>query len=85
MAVCSMVCTDGLLLHLVSKRQPLVSSGAPFGNGQLGDSIWESHHKSSAQDGTGQTLPHGTLPMRTWPFSHWIGWIGCLVACESFL
>ena len=44
MAVCSMLCTDGLLLHLVGKRQPLVYSGASYGNGKLGDSIWESHH-----------------------------------------
>ena len=46
---CSMSCTDGLLLHLVGKRQLLVYSGASYGNGELGDSIWESHHKSSAQ------------------------------------
>ena len=45
---CSMLCMDGLLLHLVSKRQLLVYSGAPYGNGKLGDSIGESHHKSSA-------------------------------------
>ena len=32
-----------------SKRQLLVYSGAPYGNGKLGDSIGESHHKSSAQ------------------------------------
>ena len=49
MAVYSMLCTDGLLLHLVGKRQLLVYSGASYGNGKLGDSIWESHHKSSAQ------------------------------------
>ena len=49
MAVYSMLCTDGLLLHLVGKRQPLVYSGASYGNGKLGDSIWESHHKSSVQ------------------------------------
>ena len=49
MAVCSMLCTDGLLLHLVGKGQLLVRSGASYGNGKLGDSIWESHHKSSAQ------------------------------------
>ena len=49
MAVCSMLCTDGLLLHLVGKRQLLVYSGASYGNGKLGDSIWEIHHKSSAQ------------------------------------
>ena len=46
---CSMLCMDGLLLHLVGKRQLLVYSGAPYGNGKLGDSIGESHHKSSAQ------------------------------------
>ena len=95
MAVCSMLCTDGLLLHLVGKRQLLVYSGAPYGNGggasallpvsflsamrcwcmwqgrarasitaKLGDSIWESHHKSSAQGArvrTGQTLPHAVV------------------------
>ena len=44
-AVCSMLCTDGLLLHLVGKRQPLVYLGASYGNGILGDSIWETHHK----------------------------------------
>ena len=48
-AVCSMLCTDGLLLHLVGKGRLLVYSGASYGNGKLGDSIWESHHKSSAQ------------------------------------
>ena len=31
---CSMLCTDGLLLHLVGKRQLLVYSGAPYGNGK---------------------------------------------------
>ena len=46
MAVCSMLCTDGLLLHLVGKGQLLVYSGASYGNGKLGDSIWESHHYS---------------------------------------
>ena len=46
---CSMLCTDGLLLHLVGKRQLLVYSGVSYGNGKLGDSIWESHRKSSAQ------------------------------------
>ena len=49
MAVCSMLCTDGLLLHLVGKGQLLVYAGASYGNGKRGDSIWESHHKSSAQ------------------------------------
>ena len=49
MAVCSMLCMDGLLLHLAGKGQLLVYSGASYGNGKLGDSIWESHHKSSAQ------------------------------------
>ena len=49
MAVCSMLCTDGLLLHLVGGEQLLVDSGASYGNGKLGDSIRESHHKSSAQ------------------------------------
>ena len=47
MAVCLMLCTDGLLLHLVGKGQLLVYLGASLGNGKLGDSIWESHHKSS--------------------------------------
>ena len=37
---CLMLCTDGLLLHLVGKRQPWVYSGASYGNGKLGDSIW---------------------------------------------
>ena len=64
MAVCSMVCTDGLLLHLVGKGQLLVYLGASYGNGKLGNSIWESHHKSSAQGArkarAGQTL----LPCR---------------------
>ena len=46
---CTMLCVDGLLLHLVGKRQLLVHSGAPYGNGKRGDSIGESHHKSSAQ------------------------------------
>ena len=55
---CSMLCTDGLLLHLVGKRQLLVYLGAAYGNGKLGDSIWESHHKSSAQGARRQTLPH---------------------------
>ena len=49
MAVYSMLCTDGLLLHLVGKGQLLVYSGASYSNGKLGDSIWESHHKSSAR------------------------------------
>ena len=49
MAVCSMLCMDGLLLHLVGKRQLLVYSRASYRNGKLGDSIWESHHKSSTQ------------------------------------
>ena len=40
---CSMLCMDGFLLHLVGKRQLLVYSGAPYGNGKLGDSIGESH------------------------------------------
>ena len=48
MAVCSMLCTDGLLLYLVGKGQLLVYLGASYGNGKLGDSTWESHHKSSA-------------------------------------
>ena len=46
---CSTLYTDALLLHLVGKRQLLVYLGASYGNGKLGDSIWESHHKSSAQ------------------------------------
>ena len=46
---CSMLCMDGLLFHLVGKRQLLVYSGAPYSNGKPGDSIGESHHKSSAQ------------------------------------
>ena len=54
MAVCSMLCTDDLLLHSVGKGQLLVDSGASYGNGKLGDSIWESHHKSSVHT---QTLP----------------------------
>jgi hypothetical protein len=37
------------LLHLVGKGQPLVYLGASYGNGKLGDSIWEIHHKSSVQ------------------------------------
>ena len=49
MAVSSILCTDGLLLHLVGKGQLLVYLGASYGNGKLGDSIWESHHKSSTQ------------------------------------
>ena len=49
MAVCSVLCADGLLPHLVGKGQLLVCSGASYGNGKLGDSIWESHHNSSAQ------------------------------------
>ena len=40
---------DGLLRLLVGKRQPLVFSGAPYGNGKVGDSIGESHHNSSTQ------------------------------------
>ena len=62
MVVCSMLCTDGLLLHLVGKGQLLVYLGASYGNGKLGNSIWESHHKSSAQGArrahAGQTPPH---------------------------
>ena len=46
---CSMLCTDGLLLHLVGRRHLLVYSGASSGNGELGDSIWESQHISSTQ------------------------------------
>ena len=57
---CSMLCTDGLLLHLVGKRQLLVYSGAPYGNGKPGDSIGESHHKSSAQ-GTRKAITHPTI------------------------
>ena len=49
MAVCSMLCTDGLLLHLVGKGQLLVYSRTSYGYGKLGDSIWQGHHKSSAQ------------------------------------
>ena len=49
MAVCSMLCMDGLLLHLMGKRQLLVYSRASYGNGKFGDSIWETHDKSSAQ------------------------------------
>ena len=60
MAVSSILCTDGLLLHLVGKGQLLVYLGASYGNGKLGDSIWESHHKSSTQGAcracAGQTL-----------------------------
>ena len=61
MAVCSMLCMDGLLLHLVGKRQLLVYLGASYGNGKLGDSIWEGHDKSSAQGArrarAGRTFP----------------------------
>ena len=46
---CSMLCTDGLLLHLVGKRHVLVYLGASLGIGELGDSIWERRHKSSEQ------------------------------------
>ena len=52
MVACSMLCTDGLLLHLVGKRHLLVYSRASYGNGKLGYSIWESHHKSSVQGNT---------------------------------
>ena len=45
----SMLCMDGWLLHLVGKRLLLVYPGAPYGNGKTGDSIGESHHKSSVQ------------------------------------
>ena len=61
MAVCSMLCADGLLLHLVGKRQLLVYSGALYGNDKLGDSIWESHHKSSAQGAHRANTPPGTM------------------------
>ena len=63
MAVCSMLCTDGLLLHLVGKRQLLVYSGASYSNGKFGDSIRESHHKSSAQ-GARRACAWQTLPQR---------------------
>ena len=63
MAVCSMLCTDGLLLHLVGKRQLLVYSGASYGHDKLGDSIWESHHKSSAQ---GKHSPTSHSPQELW-------------------
>ena len=43
------------MVHLVGKRQLLVYSGASYSNG---DSIWESHHKSSAQ---GKHSPNGTV------------------------
>ena len=59
---CSMLCMDGLLLHLVGKKQLLVYSRAPYGNGKLGDSIGESHHKSSAQ---GNPPPPPTPPTPT--------------------
>ena len=48
MEVCLVLCMDGLLLHLVGMWQLLVYLGASYGNGKLGDSIWGSHHKSSA-------------------------------------
>ena len=59
---CSMLCTDGLLLHLVGKRQLLVYSWASYGNGKLGDSIWESHHKSIAQGARKANPPPQTPP-----------------------
>ena len=54
---CSMLCIDGLLLHLVGKRQLLVYSGAPCGNGKLGESIGESHHKSRPQGKHSSQVP----------------------------
>ena len=36
---CSMLCTDGLLFHLVDKKQLLVYSEVSNGKGKLGDSI----------------------------------------------
>ena len=54
---CSMLCMDGLLLHLVGKRQLLVYLGAPYGNGKLGDSIGESHHKNSTQGACKANIP----------------------------
>ena len=49
----------GLLLHLVGKGQLFVYSEDSYGNGKLGDSIWESHHKSSAQGAhKANTTPH---------------------------
>ena len=40
--ICLMLCTYGLLLHFVGKRQPSVYLGASYGNGKLGDSFRES-------------------------------------------
>ena len=59
---CSMLCMDGLLLHLVGKRQPMVYLGAPYSNGKLGDSIGEGHHKISTQ---GKHSPLCPLFVRT--------------------
>ena len=67
---CSMLCMDGLLLHLVGKRQLLVYSRAPYSKGKLGDSTGGSHHKSSAQ---GKHSPLDHVPpcpsLRTTPKS----------------
>ena len=57
-AVCDVV--HALLLHLVGKGQLLVISGASYSNGKLGDSIWESHHKSSAQGTRRANTPPNT-------------------------
>ena len=64
MAICSMLCTYGLLLQLVGKGQLLVYPGASYDNGKLGDSTWESHHKSSA---------HGVRKANTPPSASWVG------------
>ena len=40
---------NGLLLHVGGKGQLLVYTWASYGNGKLGYSIPESHHKSSAE------------------------------------
>ena len=53
-------------------RKRLVYSGAPYGNGKLGDPIWESHHKSSARGAcrarAGQTPTHDFSNLR-WVFA----------------
>ena len=45
MAVYSMLCTDGLLLHLVGKRQLLVYSGASYSNGKVWGKEEEEGHR----------------------------------------
>ena len=59
----SMLCRDGLSLHLVDKRHLLVYLGASLGNGELWD--WESHNKSCAQGACRANTPPtplGQLP-----------------------